>query len=216
MLISLLACTLSHGVRPLGEGAWALEASAGGPVTEIFGKDIPLPLSTLGGAYGVTDTVDVHAGAHTTAAALFGLPAGELGASWAFAPQSGARPRVATDGTLVVAVGDIAEGGSEGGFRALVSPSLLAAWDVGADGRHTVFTGVGALIEPLPAPGGYGWLTTGGRWGLGGDAVGLSTELRWLAPYASNLDVAPEYTGVGGLGAVSIQVGLDARFGGAK
>jgi hypothetical protein len=217
MLLSLLlACSVTHGARPLGKGVVAADLSAGGPITALFGTNIPLPLSSVGASYGVTDTVDVHGAVHTSAALLFGLPAAEVGASWAFLPADGARPRLAVDATTVLAGGDIAEGGSPGGFRALLEPSVLAAWDLGADDRHTVYGGLGAMLQPWPGPNGYGWLTAGGRWGLGGDAIGLTTEAKWLAPYASNLPMAPEMTGVGTLGALSVQLGVDARFGGAR
>jgi hypothetical protein len=217
MLLALaLACSTTHGARPLGEGTVAVNLSAGGPVTALFGTNIPLPLSSVGAAYGVSDTLDVHGAVHTSAALLFGLPAGEVGAAWSALPQEGARPRVGVDATVVLAGGDIAVGGSEGGFRALLEPSVLAAWDLGADDRHTVYSGVGAMLQPWPGPNGYGWLTAGGRWGLGGDALGLVTEAKWLAPWASNVPMAPEMTGIAGRGALSVQVGLDARFGGAK
>jgi hypothetical protein len=124
-------------------------------------------------------------------------------------------PRVSVDGTVIAALGDQEDGGADGGLRVLVQPTALAAWDLGAGRAHTLYAGVGALAEPWPTLGAYGWLLGGGRWALGGPAVGLLTEVKWLAPYASSVPLAPEYTGVAGQGALSVQVGLDVRFGGA-
>ncbi len=214
MLLLILACTLTHGARPLGEGVVAVDVSAGGPITELFGGNIPLPLSGVGVGYGVNDRLDVHANVNTTAAALFGLAAGQVGTTWVALPQEGGRPRVALDGTVVMAGGDIAEEGAEGGFRALLQPTVLAAWDLGKADQHTVYAGVGGLVEALPTPGGYGWMTAGSRLALGNPRWGLTTEAKWLAPFASNVPMAPVYTGVAGAGAVSVQLGVDARFGG--
>ena len=214
MLLLILACTLTHGARPLGEGVVAVDVSAGGPITELFGGNIPLPLSGVGVGYGVSDRLDVHANVNTTAAALFGLAAGQVGTTWVALPQAERRPRVALDGTVVMAGGDIAEEGAEGGFRALLQPTVLAAWDMGKSDQHTVYAGVGGLVEPYPTPGGYGWMTAGGRLALGNPRWGLTTEAKWLAPFASNVPMSPVYTGVAGAGALSVQIGVDARFGG--
>jgi hypothetical protein len=206
---------MTHGARPLGQGTVAVDVSAGGPITELFGANIPLPLSSVGAAVGLDDRTDLHGAMHTTAAALFGLPAGEVGVSRVLRASEGRMPRVSVDGTLVAALGDQTDDGAEGGGRVLVQPTALAAWDLGTQRAHTVYAGVGALVEPWPTFGAYGWLLGGGRWALGGPAVGLVTEVKWLQPYASNAPPAPEYTGVAGQGAVSVQLGLDVRFGGA-
>jgi hypothetical protein len=211
----LAGCSTTHGVRPLGKGTWTAEGSLGGPITEVYGLPLPLPISTLGAGYGVTSTTDVHGAWHPSALAIFGLGAGELGASQQLLPPKGPRPRVMADLTLTVAGGDTAPGGPEGGVRAFMTPSATAGWDWGRNRRSTVFTGLGGFIEPAGARKGFGYWTAGNRWGLGA-RTHLDTELKWLAPYASSEAIVPEYASPGFQGAVAFQFGLGTTFGGAR
>ncbi len=212
MLALLLACSTVHGVRPLGAGTVAVEGSLGGPVTELFGAPVPLPLTTVGVAYGLTDRVDVHGALHPSALGLFGIGMFDVGASAVILPQDGARPRISGDLTLVTGFGDVAPDiGQDGGLRLFAQPTVIAAWDWGKDAEHTVYVAPTAFVQPFPGVSAHGALAAGGRFGLGN--VGLTTELKWIDPWADTEILAPNY--YVNVGAVSFQLGLDARFGGS-
>ncbi len=215
MLVALLAaCSTLHGVRPLGEGGLAVEASLGGPIVELFGAPIPLPITTVGAAYGFTDQWEAHAAIHPTTAALFGVVMFEVGGTWHPLPQDGARPRISADLTLVNGAGDVdPDTGKPGGYRLFVQPTAVFAWDWGKDARHTFYAAPTMFLQPFPDVKAHGAVAVGGRWGLG-PAVGLTTELKWIDPWANTEVLAPNY--YLNAGALSFQLGLDVRFGGAR
>lgn len=212
MLLLLAACSVTHGVRPLGAGVVAPELSVGGPLTSLGGLPIPVPLSTLGASVGVTDTADVHLAWHPSAALLTGIAAGELGADLQLLAPQGARPRLMADLTLVFGAGDSAAGGAEGGFRLFVQPTMIAGWDWGKARRQTVYAGLTAFVEPAPGPHVLGAVLLGNRWGIG-PRFFATTELKWLAPYADSEPLVPSWIAPGPVGALSLQLGVGMRIG---
>lgn len=216
LLVPLLAaCSTVHGVRPLGKGGVAIEASLGGPFVEVFDAPIPLPLSTVGAAVGVTDGTDVHAAWHPSALALFGLGAVDAGVSQQLLAQKGARPRLMGDLTVVGAFGDAVDGAPEGGVRVWAQPTATAAWDWGKHGRQTAYGSLLAFLQPAPTFAWHPAVAVGNQWALGSH-VRVGTELKWIAPLSDAEVVAPHWYAPGDLGAVSAQVGLGLVFGGGK
>ncbi len=215
ILLIIAGCSTVHGIKPVGKGAIVAEGSLGGPITELYGAPIPLPLSTLGATYGLTDRVDVHAAAHTTAILALNIVAADAGASYMFLDQDGAVPRVMGDLTLVGAFGDNEPGEPAGGLRGFVQPTVSASWDWGKLRRQTVYGALGAFIEPKPGPHLLSYIGVGNLWGVG-DRLQLVSELKWISPYASSFDLAPVYYSPGSLGAVSLQLGARFRFGGVQ
>jgi hypothetical protein len=66
-LLSLSACASTHLARPVGRGNTRVNVSLAGPFVELKNLPIPVPLSTVGVAHGMSDAVDVHADVHPTA-----------------------------------------------------------------------------------------------------------------------------------------------------
>lgn len=208
-------CSTTHGIRPIGKGNVDVALSLGGPITEVFGAPIPLPLSTLGATVGVTETTNVHAAFHPTAALMFAIGAGELGASQRLLAPSGARPRLMADLTLIGAAGDLdPDRAPEGGFRLFIQPTLLAGWDYGKAAQHTVYTGFTGFLEPAETFHGIGGFILGNRFGLGRSHVDV--ELKWLDPWESGVNVVPEYAAPGTMGAVELQFAYGITFGGGS
>lgn len=213
--MALGGCSTTHGIRPIGKGSVGVEASLGGPITELFGAPIPLPLTTLGATVGVTDTTDVHAAFHPTAAAMFGIAAGEVGASQQLLAPKGARPRLMVDLTLLGAGGDLEPDTlPEGGFRFFFQPTFLAGWDYGKAGEHTVYTGITGFFEPAESFHALGGVVLGNRFGVGRSHVDV--ELKWIDPWASTQDIVPDFVAPGQQGAITFQIGYGFRFGGAR
>lgn len=209
----LAGCSVVHGVRPIGKGAGSLDVSLGGPITEVFGAPIPLPLTTVGGTYGITDTTDVHAAFHPTAALMFGIGAGDLGVSQQLLAPQGARPRLMVDLTFVGAGGDRLAGAlPEGGFRFFMQPTLLAGWDWGKARRQTVYVGFTSFLEPADEFHQVSGFVLGNRFGFGRSH--LDVELKWLDPWADATAIVPDYVSPGQLGAVELQFGYGFTFGG--
>ncbi|MFZ5481246.1 MAG: hypothetical protein ACOZNI_31090 [Myxococcota bacterium] len=214
MLILLAGCSTVHGVRPLEAGQWAVEGSVGGPITEVYGAPIPLPISTVGAAYGLDGRTDLHAAVQTGALAFFGLGGLDLGVSRQFWGNDATR--LMGDLTLVGIAGDVdPDGGEPGGFALFANPTVTLARDWGEARRQTVYGSLFGFVEATPAFAGLAGLAAGNRWGLG-PQLGLTTELKWIAPYASTRSLTPRYLSPGELGAVSFLVGMDVRLGGGE
>lgn len=203
-------CALSHGVRPIGEKKVAIDASLGGPIADYMGGKKPLPLSMLGVTYGLTDKTNLHGGLYPSSLAMFGLFGLEVGASHLVVEPEGAVPALMVDGTLVTFAGNMADGPPDGGFGAFLQTSLMASWAY-SDREHLIYTGPEFVTQPMPFRSIPGWTLghrfNAGRWGIG-------TELGWLAPFWDNLPPVVEYAGIGGRGALTVNLGVSVMLGG--
>lgn len=213
MSAGISGCSTVHGVRPIGKGKVAVEGTLGGPMTKVFGAYIPLPLTTVGATYGLDDRTDVHAALHPTAAAVAGVAAIDAGVSRELVAWQGARPRVMADATAIGAGGDATSAGPEGGFALFLQPTVTASWDWGKARRQSFYTGLTGFSQIVPTPHLLGAWVLGNRFAV--KRTSLTTELKWIAPYASSEPIVPEFVSPGSQGAVSFQLGLGYTFGGA-
>ncbi len=85
---TLLACAAPNLSRTVGAGNYELRANAGGPFFGNLGAPIPLPFVYVGGRYGVHDRIDVDGNLGVTSAA-FGIWAMDLGANLQLHRQPG-------------------------------------------------------------------------------------------------------------------------------
>lgn len=205
MLLLTLACSASHGVRPLGQGQHAAELSVGGPVARLGGKPVPIPLSSVGWRYGLHDKSDVHVRFQPTSAAL-GIWAGDVGASWMFLDQEDKRPAVVSEASVFVA-------GNGDGVRTYAELETLASWEVGERG-HLVYTGADLFLQPARANTEY--LPTrrllagpvlGARW-MAGERVGVATQVTWWEPWTDSEPLTAFYYSPGQQGAIALDLGL--------
>jgi hypothetical protein len=66
-------CAPSRYVKPLQKNQQAVSFTFGGPIIKFAGAPIPVPFTTLGYAYGVTNKITAHANIHTTSALFANL-----------------------------------------------------------------------------------------------------------------------------------------------
>lgn len=162
--LALTACSTIHGVKPVGEGVVRPDLPFGGPITEVYGAPIPIPITQIGATYGLDDKTDVHAAWHSSAAAFYNLFGADVGASRELVEWAGARPRVMTDLTVLTFAGDNEPGGSS---NIPVVPTYYAPGNIDP---KVVWHPVGADHDETPDvdPDGYGehlagWIT-GSDW----------------------------------------------------
>ncbi len=210
--LALTGCSTVHGVKPVGKGVVRPELSFGGPITEVYGAPIPIPLTQLGATYGVDDKTDVHVAWHSSAAAFYNLFGADVGASRELVSWAGARPRVMADLTLLAFAGDNEPGGAEGGFRLFVQPTATASWDWGKHRRETTYVALTAMFQPFPSVHVVPALAVGNQWALG-RRLSLTTEVKWISFYKSNLPVVPTYYAPGNVGAIGFNLGLGYAIG---
>ncbi len=206
--LGLVGCSQSHIVRPLGKGHGVVNASLGGPFVHVFGLDIPAPIFTAGGGYGVRDDLDVFANLDVTALA-FGLFHFEPGVVLhPVVRESGAIPTVSVGASLHLLT-DFKD--------ARAVPNLMAAlaWRYK---RHMLYFGGdfgfgfgvgGRAFRFLGGPFVGGEVRAGKR-------VGLALELKWLAPQTNVAFAAPEWVSPGSQGYFSLLIGINVYIGTVK
>ena len=81
LVLLLQCCAPSRYVKPLTKKQSAVSFSFGGPLIKFSGAPIPIPFTTLGYGYGITDNVTAYGNLHTTSA-LFGNAQADLGTTF--------------------------------------------------------------------------------------------------------------------------------------
>jgi hypothetical protein len=196
------SCAVTHTVRPLGRGNAAINASLGGPVVEVASLDIPTPILSVGGAYGLRDDLEIEAHGDVTAAAFGDL---HLDAGLSYHPvirYGGLVPTLTTIAAahLLTNLDDT---------RVAPQLTVAAAWCVG--GRHLVYVGgdsgvvIGSPTRVLAGP------FVGGEARLG--RLGLTLEGKWLAPYYDVAPTAPTWISPGSRGYLSLFLGVTRYLG---
>ena len=142
------ACATTHVVRPLGRGNASLNASLGGPLVEVASVVTPVPILSVGGAYGLRDDVEVFGHADLTAA-LYGDLHVEPGLAYhPVVRQSGVVPTVTIAGSVQFLT-DFSD------TRAIPQITVAAGWRVG--GRHMLYAGVDNALA-FGSPRGTSWV----------------------------------------------------------
>jgi hypothetical protein len=207
LAITLAGCASTHVVRPLGQGNGMVNASLGGPFLNVFDANIPTPIVSLGGGYGVRDWLDVYGHVDVTALA-FGVLHVDPGV--AFHPvirEGGWVPTVTVAASLHLLT-------NFEDARGVPQFMAAAAWRIAR--RHLIY--VGADL-------GLGFQPQGFRaiWGpfIGGEArvgkrVGLSLEVKWIDPEYPTRLAAPTWVAPGGQGYLSLLLGINVYIGSVK
>lgn len=204
LLVVTTGCGVATRVRPTPKGSLAIEAAAGGPLVNA-GAPIPLPLSSVGAAYGLTERLDVSAHLQLTPLAAFGVWGADVGASYLALEQASARPAV-TVGLRGYGFTDF-----KSGLWPYADATATASWKLGD--RWTPFvtlTGMYAAVDRrvLWSPG-AGVQVRLGRFELTG-------ELRWYDPtYRPGGTVVP-WIAPGGAGALGLVLGGQYRASGPQ
>ena len=93
LALGMTACGTTHLAEPMDAGMTRVSLSLGGPA--VLGAPLPSPLTTLGVAHGVTDTLAIHGDLHPTAAAT-GVAGADVG--FAFHPIASHRAALTVGG----------------------------------------------------------------------------------------------------------------------
>ncbi|MBN1761350.1 MAG: hypothetical protein JW863_23710 [Chitinispirillaceae bacterium] len=211
--VVLSGCSTVRYVRPIEKGASVVSVSLGGPVTQVGGKYLPLPLLSAGYGYGATDHLSIEAGLHITSA-LFGVAHVDAGVNWAALKTKGMIPGVVLSPKVVLLSNFKPH---ESRAYPVLTPSLYwkrgkHLWYTGAENwfeRHTVRSDGNRqphhwLFIPFI---GYG--ISKGKWQF-------QTEARVYMPNLSN-EVGPTTNlGFGEYGIFGIFLGVNRSFGGGE
>jgi hypothetical protein len=182
-----------------------VHAGVGGPLVRALGVNMPTPILTTGGAYGVRDNLEATARVDATAAA-YGVMHIEPGAAYhPLVRDAGWVPTVTVAGSVHLLTDFQA-------VRAAPLTTGVAAWRVG--GRHLIYTGADvAVVFGSPTRIVAGPLL-GGELRFG--RVGLALEGKWLAPYYDVEPTAPEWLSPADRGYLSVLFGFHYYPGDAR
>ncbi len=211
-LLSLLccaACTPSRLVQPLEQGESAAGISFGGPLFEYHEKTIPMPLSSLYGAYGVTEQISAFAGIHTTAL-VYGLAQVDLGWLQEWMQPLDWRPGISFSPALYIMVDTW-----EGHWRGYPSLDVNAWWPT-----HTGYYYIGSAnwleLQQTRAhgePQQEHWLfNLHAGYTHRRDLWDYTAEVKYLLPTESNRDIVVNYTGIQGQGAIGLYLSIVRRW----
>lgn len=210
LLLSLVACSTTRSVRPVGEGKFAASLSVGGPLFTNLGPPIPVPVTTVFGRYGLGAKTDLDFGIQVPVIASMGF---DVGASHLFLDQDGLRPAVMAGGRLSLHANPLGLLGRETpngvpysvGVRVFEELHANASWRLGQRSLAWVSFAVFSQIEELifrPALGvGVEWRPV--------SLFGLTVEARQLAFMTNQRFAAVSFIGPGDFGALALQLGFN-------
>lgn len=192
-LMALTGCGLATRVRPVPRGALSPELSIGGPAI-IQTVPIPLPLATVGAAYGVLDGLDVSTHFHLTPLAYAKLFGVDLGLSGVVLRPSGPRPAVALAGRAYFFTDFVS------GTLPYFDATAAVSWDAGRFRPYAMLA-----VQYAFASRAFGWAIGAGTEIQLGRAT-LQLELRWYDPTRDVRYAAVEYLSPFKHGALGLQL----------
>jgi hypothetical protein len=206
------ACTPTRMVKPLEKWEKAVGATLGGPLVKFGGAVIPIPFTTISGAYGVNDKLSAFGSIHTTALA-FGVLQTDAGILYGIS-----KPDKFIPGISVSAAANATIDTWEGYAKLLPQIDANAYWTYGKKKRSFFYTGISNWWEPaqfrahqeIQAHNYFinfqvGHTFAGRKWDF-------NTEIKYLAPHIERGDIIVEYIGFGTKGATGVYLGITRRF----
>lgn len=208
--VLLTGCGTAHTARPLGKGNTAIVTSLGGPIADLGGATVPVPLPTVGIKYGVTERNDIYADWQVMPAIL-GNAAFDVGGSWYFLDQHKGRPGLSTAAT-VHAIWNTRD------LWLAADTQLTASWLLHP--RHLLYLGFHLMFVPVrsdamnSAPVHFAPML-GGEVRLGKNrGFGLGLEVKWADPWRGTDFMIVDYAG--SRGGICITGGFNFYLGGKK
>lgn len=192
----LISCNTSRVVKPLEKGETRVAVDLGGPVVGF-----PIPMSSISGAYGISEKLSVFGGFHTTTIAYQSLQF-DLGANYSFMETQKWKPGIS--GSLILnPIIDMRVGNSS------LFPETAFNFYWQLQQRHVPFIGItnwfdvakgtvelekGKLMHPAFY---LGYNYEGAKWVFG-------VEVKWLNFNKELMIPQVEHTSLGGKGAVGV------------
>ena len=199
VVLTAVGCGTAHTARPLGKGNTSLNVGLGGPIADVGGVTVPVPMPTLTVKHGVSDRNDLFVSWNVLPAVL-GAAAFDLGGSWYFLDQQKGRPGLSSALTL-----HSLWNRTDAWFG--VDTNLIASWQLHP--RHLIYLGFHLFFAPVApevvdtGPVHFAPLL-GGEVRLGKQRrFGLGIELKWADPWTDTTYKIVDYAGKqGSLGVV--------------
>ena len=212
LLLGHAACSSTRLVKPIEAKKFALGGDFGGAIIDFAGIKIPLPLTSITGAYGVDSSTSVYASLHTTALAS-GVIQLEIGGL-----RDIMRPKAQGFGVSVLPAAHLMISVLDGKTRFYPELDVNLHWTYSKKKTNFAYVsiptwfdlnGMQAHARPnkeriIPSIAlGHTFVTKKMRYSL---------EIKWLAPLSSNKDMVVGYNGIGNQGALGAYFSVYRTF----
>ena len=206
------ACSSTRLVKPLEAGQTALGFDLGGPLIDFAGLTIPIPISSLSGAYGLKEGWTVFGALHTTSAAFGNLQL-EAGVLAQILAAKNRLPGLSAGLSTQFITRFAAQT-----TRIYPQIDLNLYWPYSQKYPHFAYLALNNWFDLypnlshglenthryLPALGlGHTFLQGKMRYNL---------EVKWIAPQISNRDLIVSYNGLGGQGSLGLFFSVSRLF----
>jgi hypothetical protein len=212
-LLSLLAsCAPVRYVRPVEKNTHVVSASFGGPLIGFGGAVLPIPFTSVGYGYGITNQLTGYAHLHTTSL-MFGNIQTDFGLCGRIWTSADSRLQVTGNASF-----NFAMQLQNAEARLWPQADLNLSYNLGKS-NNFIYAGAGSWIElsntrahNQPQPNRVlmypqiGFQICKTKWDY-------SFELKGLQLGTPNLPNVVDYKGIGGNGAIGFYFGISRRFG---
>ena len=216
-ILLIASCAPSRFVEPLSEGKWSVGGSLGGPVIDM-GAPIPAPLTSVEVGYGIDTNFTAYSALHTTAF-LFGNAQLDFGVVYKFLEQDQYLPSISANvgGNFIFSPSE-----RTARFWPIVDVNMF--WNYGSR-RSYFYAGINNYFDLtrtiaheqeqrnriLFSP------QIGHVFKAKGNRFQITTELKFIAPYANNEPKFVPYASIlGNAGATGFYVGFRKIIGNKK
>jgi len=207
-----MGCAAHSNLAPVGKGKVSGNFSIGGPVVAVFDTYLPIPYATAGVNYGAQKDVNLNCNLHLIAP-LFGIIGIAPGIAFFPIANKGAIPTVAVQEQFMLLTS--VKGGVEDRFRMYSISTLSLAWQAW---RGMSYCGMNMTTQPFSKPDYDSEAVPvicspfiGYRWDIG-KKMRLLTELKWQGANVRSDQLAVDYIGIGGYGAIAPLVSIEREF----
>lgn len=212
-LVMVSACAPTRYYKPLDKGEHALSGTLGGPLINVPGvAPMPIPFTTLGYGYGVTDDLTAYANWHSTSAA-FGVFQMDIGSSFRFWQNERMGVSIAPTFNLLIDRFDA-------DFRWYPQLDLNYYFEYGStdEKSNDIYAGFDNWFDPQsqlahgqPNTNRWLWNTHFGHT-FNRNKWSYQLELKVLAPYINNNVVVDYISPFGDQGGIGFYFGITRRF----
>lgn len=211
-ICSLTACSTTRIVKPLKAKEVMIGADFGGPLIGFGGGTIPLPFTSVVGAYGVDSNLTVFGAAHLTAA-TYGNIQLELGGVYRVY-QSKKQYIPSISGGLST---QLLLATTDGRFRIFPVADVNLYWQYLKSGNNYAYVNWSSLFDFFDEASGQANSNIyRPSFGIGhtfeNAKMRYTIEGKYMLPGEANDRGPVQYRGVGGKGAFGVYIGISRKF----
>lgn len=203
-------CSNSRIVQPLAKGQHQVSAHFGGPVIKFAGAPVPLPLTSLSYAHGVSESFTAFGGVGLTAAAFGNLHL-DVGGTQGILKPKGFRPGVSASVDFHIIA-------NKSNLFFMPQLDLNTYWLVGKHNSLAYFC-INNNFDPSATRSSGEPQTT--KW-LPSAVLGYTfrnkttwqytLETRYIAPFTDNVNLVPDFVSPTTTGALGLYFAVQKRF----